>query len=138
MSDPDFRGLPTWLLSQAAQQSHRVLHQRLAEAGATGYEYRLLSSLDACGACTQAELGRLAMLDRRDVAVTVGSLVKAGSLGRRSDPADARIRVVSLTAAGRTRHKELAQLLEGVQREVFGALAADERERLVEYLKRLA
>jgi len=138
MSDPDFQALPTWLLSKAAQRSHHVLHERLEEAGATGYEYRLLSALDARGECTQAELGRLAMLDRRDVAVTVALLVKSGILGRRSEPADARKRVVSLTAAGRTRYQELAQLLAGVQSEVFAALTADERERLVDYLSRLA
>jgi len=78
------------------------------------------------------------MLDRRDVAVTVGLLAQSGILNRRSDPADARKRVVSLTAAGRERYQELTQVLGGVQREVFAALTADERERLVDYLSRLA
>ncbi len=45
MADPD--DLLTWVLSQAAVHSHRVLQQRLGESGLTGYEYRILRSLSS-------------------------------------------------------------------------------------------
>ena len=34
---------PTWLISQASTQAHRLLTEKLAPAGARGYHYRLLA-----------------------------------------------------------------------------------------------
>jgi MarR family transcriptional regulator, lower aerobic nicotinate degradation pathway regulator len=137
MIEPDFRHLPTWLLSQAAHRSHRLLHGRLAAAGATAYEYRILSALHAVGDATQADLGRLALLDRRDVAVTVQALVESGVVARQRSPDDARLKQVSLTTAGSQRYERLNDLMRGVQDEVFGPLPPKDLEHLIDYLDRL-
>jgi DNA-binding MarR family transcriptional regulator len=138
MPNPTFRELPTWLLSQAAKRSHQVLHQRLSSAGATAYEYRLLSAIHAATDATQAELGRLTSLDRRDVTVTMHALVDAGMATRRRSPDDARVLVVSLTAQGRRRYGQLDRLMQEVQDEVFGVLTPDRRQNLVESLSHLS
>lgn len=138
MPDPSFRELPTWLLSQAARRSHRVLHDRLGQAGASAYEYRLLSALHTVGEATQAELGRLTMLDRRDVAVTVRGLIASGAVTRRGSPDDARVQIVALTRRGRRRYQELEELMQDVQDAVFGSLTSHDRERLTDYLARLS
>jgi DNA-binding MarR family transcriptional regulator len=138
MPNPSFRELPTWLLSQAAKRSHQVLYQRLSSAGATGYEYRLLSAIDTATDSTQAELGRLTSLDRRDVTVTMHALVDAGLATRRRSPHDARVLVVSLTTEGRRRYRQLDRLMHEVQDDVFGALTPGERQNLVESLRRLS
>ncbi len=137
MTEPGFRLLPTWLLSQAAQWSHHLLHQRLQAAGATAYEFRILSALDAVGDATQADLGRLALLDRRDVAVTVRALIDSGVVTRQRSPEDARLQIVSLTPAGSQRYERLTDLMRGVQDEVFGPLPPEDRARLFDLLARL-
>jgi MarR family transcriptional regulator, lower aerobic nicotinate degradation pathway regulator len=138
MPQPTFRELPTWLLSQAAVRSHRILHARLAGVGASGYEYRVLSALDAASTATQAELGRLTGLDRRDVAVTVQALEKAALLTRSRSPDDARVLVVKPTSAGRRRSRELDRVAHDVQEEVFGPLTASDRRQLVRSLAQLS
>jgi MarR family transcriptional regulator, lower aerobic nicotinate degradation pathway regulator len=138
MPQPTFRELPTWLLSQAAVRSHRILHARLAEVGASGYEYRVLSALDAESTATQAQLGRLTGLDRRDVAVTVQALEKAALLNRSRSPDDARVLVVRLTSAGRRRCRGLDRVVREAQEEVFGPLAESDRRRLVRSLSQLS
>jgi MarR family transcriptional regulator, lower aerobic nicotinate degradation pathway regulator len=135
--DPGFCQLPTWLLAQAAQRSHRVLHERLAAAGGTAYEYRILSVLDAVGPSTQADLGRLALLDRRDIAVTVRALVDDGIVSRQRSRDDARLQIVSLTTAGIRRHARLDRVMHEIQDEVFGPLSPRAREQLVDQLTRL-
>jgi len=137
-SEPDFRHLPTWLLSQAGHRSHRLLHDRLATAGSTAYEYRVLSALDAAGDATQAELGRLAMLDRRDVALTVRAMVESGVVTRQRSPGDARLQIVTLSPAGHQRYECLRDLMRQVQDEVFAPLEPKAREQLTDYLTRLA
>jgi DNA-binding MarR family transcriptional regulator len=57
---------------------------------------------------------------------------------RRRFPDDARVLVVSLTDAGARRRRELDELMQAVQDEVFGALTADQRRRLAGYLRRLS
>jgi DNA-binding MarR family transcriptional regulator len=137
MADPDFYDLPTWLLSQATQRAHRLLHDRLDDAGATGYEYRLLSALHAVGEATQADLGRLARLDRRDVTITVRALIASGTVARQRSSLDARAQIVSLTPAGRRRYAQLNTRMQAVQDELLSQLPAAHRDRLLDDLSRI-
>lgn len=137
MPEPDFRQLPTWLLAQAAHRAHRLLQDRLSEAGATGYEYRVLSALTAVGEATQADLGRLALLDRRDVTVTVRALLDSGMVARRQSTQDARAQIVSLTPAGRRRYAQLNRVMQAVQDELLSPLPAGRRDRLLGDLSQL-
>ncbi|HLH65369.1 MAG TPA: MarR family winged helix-turn-helix transcriptional regulator [Solirubrobacteraceae bacterium] len=138
MSEPDFRHLPTWLLSAAAHRAHRLVHDRLAQAGAGGYEYRVLSALAAAGEATQADIGRLAQLDRRDVTTTVRALADLGLVVRRRSADDARARIVSLTPAGRRRYAELRKVVADIQEELLKPLAPGHRDRLLGDLAALA
>lgn len=135
---PDFLQLPTWLISQTAHRSHRLLHDRLTAAGATPYEYRILSALTAAGAGTQADLGRLAMLDRRDVTITVRKLLDRGAVTRQRSPDDARLQVVSLTAAGRQLHAKLTAVMSRVQDDLLDPLPPQARKQLIDLLSRLS
>ncbi len=130
--------LATWQLSRASARSHKVLHDRLAEADASGYDYRVLAVLGDLGPVSQAELGRAAMLDRRDVTHTVRALQARRLVARQPDPRDARRMLVALTTAGRAMLARLDLVIDGVQREVFGALTADERRTLLALLQRLS
>lgn len=129
--------MPSWLLSQAAVRSHRLLSQALAEVGARGYEYRLLAALDEAGPSSQASLGRSIGLDRRDVAVFIADLATQGAVRRAEDPTDARRNVVTLTTLGRRRLNQLDEVMERVQTQLLAPLQPADRQRLSTLLARL-
>ncbi len=76
-----------------------MLHERLDQAGASGYDYRILAVLADLGPLSQADLGRAAALDRRDVTHTVRDLHARELVTRRPDPRDGRQTLVELTTA---------------------------------------
>lgn len=129
--------MPTWLLGRSAARAHRLLSSALGDVGARGYHYRVLAALEDLGPASQAELGSRAELDRSDVVATVNELEAAGLVRRAPDPGDGRRKIVSVTAAGRRRLRDLDRVIEGVQQELLAALSAAEREELVRLLRRL-
>ncbi len=122
--------LLTWLLSQAAVHSHRVLHQRLGDTGFTGYEYRILSALADGEPLSQTELGQRAALDRSDVTASVRKLRVRGLVDGQADPNHGRRVIITLTTAGTRAWTITEQVMQGVQDEVFGSLSKPEREAL--------
>ena len=128
---------PTWLLSQVSAHAHAVLAARLGAASARGYHVRVLAALAEFGPASQATLGRHAEMDRSDVTATVGELAAAGLVERTADAADRRRNVITLTAAGLARLRELDAILIAVQDEVLEALSADERTALTGLLTRV-
>jgi MarR family transcriptional regulator, lower aerobic nicotinate degradation pathway regulator len=128
---------PTWLLSQVSAHAHAVLAARLGGVGARGYHVRVLAALAEFGPASQAALGRHAEMDRSDVTATVGELAAAGLVERAADAGDRRRNVITLTAAGLARLRELDGILTAVQGEVLEPLSADERSVLTGLLTRL-
>jgi len=130
--------LATWQLSQASARSHRVLHEHLAEEAASGYDYRVLAALGDLGPASQADLGRAAVLDRRDVTHTVRDLHARELVTRRADPSDGRQMLVELTAAGISMLRRLDLVLDEVQDEVLATLTLTQRRTLLDLLQRLS
>jgi len=131
-------GLPTWALSAAATRSHQILQRRLNEAGATGYEYRCLTSLADHDGVSQAALGTMTSLDPRDVTHTVRALEARGLVGRAADPTHGRRVLVSLTPDGRVAAAALVEVMSAVQDEVFAQLDGEERAHLLRLLAKTA
>ncbi len=138
VTPPRLANLATWQLSQASARSHRVLHARLTQAGASGYDYRILAVLGDLGAVSQADLGRAAMLDRRDVTHTVRDLQARSLVTRRADPGDRRQTRVELTPAGASMLDRLDLVLGEVQTEAFAALTVGQRRTLLHLLQQLS
>jgi DNA-binding MarR family transcriptional regulator len=135
---PRLAKLPTWQLSQVSARAHRVLHDRLTQLESSGYDYRILAAAGDLGLASQADLGRAAGLDRRDVTHTVRGLQARELVGRGPDPGDARQTLVELTVAGRSMLARLDLVLAEVQREVFAALTVEQRRTLLDLLQRLS
>jgi MarR family transcriptional regulator, lower aerobic nicotinate degradation pathway regulator len=135
---PRLANLPTWLLAEANARSHRVLQEHLTRADVSGYEYRVLATLGDLGQVSQADLGRSAGLDRRDVTHTVRRLETRRLIGRNPDPRDSRRILVELTNSGRLALEQLDKVIRDVQREVFKPLTAAERSTLLDLLRRLS
>ncbi|MEV0270403.1 MarR family transcriptional regulator [Hamadaea sp. NPDC050747] len=132
-----FTSLPSWLLSRAAGVGHRLLAERLAEAGARGYHYRLLATLEEFGPASQATLGRRSGIHLSDLVAVLNDLEGRGFVERTPDPADKRRNVITITAAGRREGKRLGERLDQVQEELLAPLTAKEREQLTELLGRI-
>lgn len=129
--------LPTWLLSQAAARSHRLLTTALAAAGARGYQYRILAALDESGPTSQADLGRITNLDRSDVNAVIAELVDLGAVIRAADQVDRRRNQITLTKTGQDLLRTLDDVVEDVQQQLLAPLSARERLVLTNLLARI-
>ncbi|MCR6493630.1 MarR family winged helix-turn-helix transcriptional regulator [Cellulomonas sp. P24] len=131
------RGLPTWMVSQAAVRSHRLVVHALSGSDARGHHYRLLVALHEQGSADQSQLGRRTALDRSDVAVAVDELERRGLVRRRRDPDDGRRKRVEITDAGISFLTELDTAISSAQDELLRPLPADQRQVFLELLGRL-
>jgi MarR family transcriptional regulator, lower aerobic nicotinate degradation pathway regulator len=128
---------PSWLLTQVAAHSHRLLAARMAEAGARGYHIRALASLAESGPASQADLGRRTALDRSDITATVNELAAGGLVERTADTGDRRRNVITITEAGRARLAQLDAITDGLQDDLLAPLSAAERAALAGLLRRV-
>lgn len=128
---------PTWLINQASIHATRIVNDRIGSMGAHRYQYRLLAALAEYGDSSQAELSRGTMVDRSDVVAALKSLENDGYVRRSPDPADNRRNVVTLTAAGRRRLREMEKSVAACQDELLAPLNDADRDRLVALLTRV-
>lgn len=138
MPRPPLADLPTWLLSRANARSQALLADAFADLDLRPIHFRTLSTLGEYDALSQADLGRLLRLDRKDVAVTLGELEGRRLVGRSPDPSDGRRNVVTLTADGRELLPSLERIVDGVQDQVLSPLSAAERTELIAILAKLS
>jgi MarR family transcriptional regulator, lower aerobic nicotinate degradation pathway regulator len=129
--------LPSWLLTQTAALTHRLVGDGFAAVGARGYHYRLLTSLATEGPASQADLGRRTAIHLSDVVAALNELEKDGYIGRKPDDADRRRNVITITGAGLRRATELSSTVHKIQDELLEPLTTAEREQLTELLTKL-
>ena len=131
------RGLPSWLLNQAALAANRIVGDGLGAVGAHRSHYAVLSALDEFGPASQAALGRRCGIDRSDMVALINALSRDGVVARRPDPADRRRNVVTITTAGRRRLRSLEAVVARLQDALLAPLSAAERRQLVGLLRRV-
>ncbi|HEY4068360.1 MAG TPA: MarR family winged helix-turn-helix transcriptional regulator [Burkholderiaceae bacterium] len=107
-------------LSQAAYLRH---------ASMTMSEGRCLAAVGAFEPLSVNALAQAANLDKGQASRAAQALVDAGLVRKSADAADARGVVLTLTPPGRTRWKQVMALIERRNREIFGVLTRDERQR---------
>ncbi|MFE4215077.1 MarR family winged helix-turn-helix transcriptional regulator [Streptomyces sp. NPDC056844] len=132
-----WKGLPSWLLTQTAHHAHRLVAEGFASAGARGYHYRLLATLEEGGPASQAALGRRSGIHVSDMVATVNELADRELVERAPDPSDRRRNVISLTTAGRRHLRRLEKQLAVSQDELLAPLSPEERQQLTGLLSRL-
>jgi MarR family transcriptional regulator, lower aerobic nicotinate degradation pathway regulator len=129
--------LPSWLLTQTAAHTHRLVADRLAEVNARGYHLRLLASLEDAGPASQADLGRRSGIHLSDVVAALNELAEPGLIERTPDPDDRRRNVVTITPAGRRHLRRLEKQVTRIQDELLAPLSPAERDQLTDFLQRL-
>ncbi len=129
--------MPSWLITQTATLTNRLVSAALAEVGATRYHYAVLAALDEFGPTSQAELGRRCHIDRSDIVATVNDLVEGRYVERRQDSADRRQNLITLTNTGQQRLEHIASVLDTTQAHLLGDIPKPEREAFVTTLRRI-
>ncbi|MFI5936350.1 MarR family winged helix-turn-helix transcriptional regulator [Actinoplanes sp. NPDC051494] len=135
--DEPWESLPSWLLNRTAAHASRLIADGFTAVGARGYHYRLLATLAEHGPASQATLGRRSGIHLSDMVATVNELSDGNLVERAPDPADRRRNVISLTAAGESRLRQLEKQLAERQDELLAPLSPAEREQLTGLLAKL-
>ena len=126
----------SFLLAHASHVLATRMTAAFAELGMTPRGFCVLSRA-LRGGQTQAELAKLADLDKTTMVVTLDDLEEQGYAERRPSPSDRRARIVSVTPDGERMVVTGQQIADRVHREVLDALPPPEREALVSALTRL-
>jgi DNA-binding MarR family transcriptional regulator len=102
------------------------------------HEFAVLSGLAEAGPMSQGRLGASMRVHASNLVALIDGLEADGFVVRRRDPADRRRYLVELTAGGRRRLERARQAAEHAEDELLAPLNEAERERLHEYLTRIA
>jgi MarR family transcriptional regulator, lower aerobic nicotinate degradation pathway regulator len=92
---------PGFLIRRLHQIHVALFMEECAADGITPVQYSILSALDQMGMAEQIVLARAVGLDTTNVADVIARLERQRLLKRRVSPKDKRMKVVSLTEAGR-------------------------------------
>ncbi|MFM9373717.1 MarR family winged helix-turn-helix transcriptional regulator [Streptomyces sp. Da 82-17] len=128
---------PSWLITQLAVHTRRLVFDAFADSGTRGYHYRILAVLREFGAVSQAELGRRSRMDRSDVVAAVNDLVEQGYVDRAPDPDHGRRNKVSITRSGVRQLRRMDAVVDRVQDELLQSLSGEERKVLTGLLGRV-
>jgi len=130
---------PTWLIGRAYIRSAGLLHAGFEAHGdgLRGYHYRLLAALEEWGPASQADLGRSTGIDRSDVTAVLVELESRHLIERAVDPEHKRRNIVTLTAAGTERLRDLDMVVDTIQDELLAPLTPTQRRQFIALLSRL-
>lgn len=92
---------PGFLIRRLHQIHIALFAEECASAGVTPVQYSVMTALDQIGAAEQIGLSRAVGLDRTNIADVVSRLEQRGLVARAVSPADKRMKIVTLTDAGR-------------------------------------
>jgi len=115
----------------------RLMNRRMAEQGASLARTKLLLFLDRRGPARAADIADYFDQAPRTVTEAVDGLERDGLVRRDPDAHDRRVKQVSITDEGRRVIGETEPLRQELIDGVFGALDAEERERLGAMLARM-
>jgi DNA-binding MarR family transcriptional regulator len=117
-------------LSLLGSAARRAAIAAFAELGLRLDHVAFLASLDDFGPSSQRVLGRRLRKDPSDVVGALDDLQAEGLVRRAPDPADARRKLVSITAKGRRTLGRAQVGLAAAEDEFFGGLDAADRRAL--------
>ncbi|WP_441247286.1 MarR family winged helix-turn-helix transcriptional regulator [Kitasatospora sp. McL0602] len=140
MTDPALsrlQALPSWLLGRAAALGHRLVAERLAEAGLRLPHHAVLAAVAEYQPVAQAELARQVKIDPKDMVTVLNELEARELLTRTRDPQDARKKLITLSPAGRDVLRHTEELGSRANAELVAALTPAEQDQLGGLLRRI-
>jgi len=127
----------TFKFAVVQRQLDRQLARILSDHGLSVTGYRVMAIIEAFGETSAAELGRMGGLDKGLVSRNVADLTAQGLLSARTDPANARRRILGLTAAGREKLAALQPAVDLRNSGLHGQFEEEELSRLHAALDRI-
>jgi DNA-binding MarR family transcriptional regulator len=124
-------------LLRTCQQLHVAIWTDVFPGGLTSPQFAVLHALAHEGALSQTTLRSRVRLDRSTAADVIRRLVARRLVSQVKDPADARRRVVRLTAAGRGVYAEATVRASAVNETMLAGLGEGQRTELLALLNSL-
>jgi DNA-binding MarR family transcriptional regulator len=122
----------------AYSSMHRRFNAHFLQFGATADQFVLLTLLAEQDGITQQELVRRVYSDANTVTAMLALLERQKLIRRTRDDDDLRVRLVHLTAKGRSFQERLDRSAEGLHRRLRNALPAPQGRGLLKALQRIA
>ena len=128
---------PGYLVRRLHQIHVALFLEECAGSNITPVQFGLLSVLAEDEALDQRALGARVGIDRTNVADVLARLEAHGLIERTINAADRRMKLASLTAAGREFVERLQAAMERAQERLIAPLEAAERQQFLDHLHRL-
>jgi len=131
------RRVPVSLARRFAQICTAVIADSLADEDLVPLHYAILANLNDDPDVDQIGIASRLGIDRNTAGVLVQELEKRGLVRRRTNGADRRARLVSLTPKGDELRERLRPVLAAGQRQILSVLSLAEREGFLDCLVRV-
>ena len=128
---------PGFLIRRLHQIHIAIFLEECARFGITPVQYSVMTALERAGALDQMSLGAEVGIDRANATDVVRRLERRGVLRRKAGAADSRLKICSLTPAGRQLAARMRPAVERVHRRTISALPPRERAAFLASLVRL-
>lgn len=125
-------------LRQAARHVSALYDQALAPFGLRGTQYSILARVAATGPWTVQALASKLVMDRTTLGRAIQPLKREGLVSVGLDPADRRVRVITITPAGTARLDRANAGWGAAQARYEAAIGAERAEMLRSELKQVA
>ena len=122
-------------IANKLSNSATAFYQR--QFGVNVTEWRIMSLLAIEPGIPASRICHVIGFDKGPVSRTLAGLEKRGLVSIRTDPNDGRTHSISLTAKGRTTHDKVIVAALERERRLLSCLSKDEREVLIDLLRRL-
>lgn len=128
---------PGFLIRRLHQIHIALFLEECARFGITPVQYSVMTALEREGALDQMSLAAEVGIDRANATDVVRRLESRGVLRRAASESDSRLKMCSLTAAGRRLAVRMRPAVEQVHRQTIAALPPRERAAFLASLVRL-
>ena len=126
-----------FLLRRVQQRVTSLFQQRMKDFDLTPTQFASLCKMAEIDEVSQNQLGRLVNLDPATNQGVVRRLMKRDLIARRDDPNDRRRSLLRITEQGRALLADCLPIASRVSPAILKPLSEDEREQLLDMLKRL-
>ena len=123
---------------RAARQISRIYDEALRSAGLNSGQFSLMTMLTALESCSLSRAADGLGLDRTTLNAVLKPLERDGLVRSVKDPADARVRRLALTSAGKARLAEAEPLWRAAQTKIEAKLEGRCADALRSYLHTIA
>lgn len=126
------------MLVRLARQTVAAEQPVLDAHGLSMWGYIVLCALDGAPVRTQAALAESIGADKTRIIATLDELQHRGHIERIPDPADRRVRLLEITAAGRSLKNAVQQEIQNGEERWLGDLPTADREVFLRVLEQLS